>query len=175
MQVTAGKREQNALRTRKRLLDAALELGTWQHGEAAARCLVMPIIDCVEATEEGIQFVRVVSQVAAIHQNGAIERGGAGIRFPENRGLADVFQKALSGLSQREAQRRIYLVVTNTFHSIADSYRSVDLCSTCTAVASKKSMVGQLVLLLNAFFSAPPLDEARNEQVAGAARASGRG
>lgn len=126
----------------------------WPPGEAAARCLVMPIVDYVEANPEGINFVKVVSQIAAVYQNGAGANRETGIRFPKAEHLVHVFDKALSAVPQREAQRRIYLVVTITFHTIADIYRAGEQQSPGSPVASKKPMVEQLILLLDAFFSA---------------------
>ena len=134
--------------------------GEWAPGEAAARCLVMPIIDYVEVEPDGINFVKIVSQIAAVYQAGAAPSDAAGIRFPKNERLVDVFNQALAAVPNREAQRRIYLVVTNTFHSIADIYRAADHQPVDSPVASKKPMVEQLILLLDSFFSAPSHDSA---------------
>jgi AcrR family transcriptional regulator len=134
------------------------EQGEWPAGEAAARCLVMPIVDYVELNPDGIDFVKIVSQIAAVYQSGAAPKSEAGILFPKNQPLVNVFEKALSAVPPREAQRRIYLVVTNTFHSIADIYRASEQQATGSPVAARKPMIEQLILLLNAFFSAPPCD-----------------
>lgn len=134
------------------------EQGEWPAGEAAARCLVMPIIDYVELNPDGIDFVKIVSQIAAVYQSGAAPKSEARILFPKNEPLVEVFEQALSGVPPREAQRRIFLVVTNTFHSIADIYRASQQQAAGSPVAARKPMVEQLVLLLNAFFSAPPCD-----------------
>lgn len=131
------------------------ESGEWPPGEAAARCLVQPIVEYVEANPDRINFVKVVSQIAAVYQNGTAPDGESGIRFPGNQPLVDVFEKALCQLPQREVQRRIYLVVTNTFHSIADIYRASDQQAATSALADKNAMLEQLILLLNSFFSAP--------------------
>ena len=129
--------------------------GEWPAGEAAARCLVMPIIDYVVAEPSGINFVKVVSQIAAIYQNGGNVDDEVGIRFPEAKLLADVFEIALSTIPPREAQRRIYLIVTITFHTIADIYRAGAQQPPASPIANRKLMVEQLVCLLDSFFSAP--------------------
>ena len=139
---------------RERYIERASR-GEWPPGEAAARCLVMPIIDYVEAEPDGINYVKIVSQIAAVYQSGAAPTGEAAIRFPNNERLVEVFNRALSAIPHREAQRRIYLVVTNTFHSIADIYRAAAHQPAGSPVASKRPMVQQLILLLDAFFSAP--------------------
>lgn len=175
--VAAGQRNSNALqyhfRDRDGLLQAMVDKhayaitalreryiqragkGEWRPGEAAARCLVMPIIEYVETTADGINFVRVVSQIAAVYQNGAKPRGDAGIRFPRNQALLKVLEGALATVPPREAQRRVYLVVNITFHTIADIYRAGEQQPPGSPVASKKPMIEQLVLLLESFFCAP--------------------
>jgi AcrR family transcriptional regulator len=198
-----SKREQNAARTRDRLIDAAVELygnssidavslreisaaagqknpnalqyhfgdrdGLLQaivdkhasrigalresyilraetNEEAAVRCLVTPIIDYVEANPDGVNFVKVISQIAAVYQNGTSLNYESGIQFPNTE---------LGLLPAREAQRRIYLAVTITFHTIADIYRAGAQQPAGSPIASNKPMVEQLILLLKTFFSAP--------------------
>lgn len=136
--------------------------GEWPPGEAAARCLVLPIIDYIEANTDGINFVKIVSQIAAVYQSGAAPSSKARVRFPKNESLVAVFDTALAGVHPREAQRRIYLAVINTFHSIADIYRAAEQQASRSPVASRKPMVEQLILLLNAFFSAPTLEEVQS-------------
>ena len=127
----------------------------WSPGETAARCLVMPIVDYVETTEDGANFVKLVSQIAAIYQNGTASGPAAGVQFPRTRSLETVFNRALSALSSGEAQSRIYLVVTITFHTIADVYSNAKQGS-ANPVTSRKLMIDQLICLLESFFSASP-------------------
>ena len=130
--------------------------GEWPPEEAAVRCLVMPILDYVATEPDGVNFVKVVSQITAVYQNGAGANPETCIRFPHSAALVKVFEHALAALSPREAQRRIYLAVTITFHTIADISRAGAQQPTGSPIASKKAMVEQLILLLEAFFSAPP-------------------
>jgi AcrR family transcriptional regulator len=191
-----SKREQNAARTRDRLIDAAVELygnssidavslreisaaagqknpnalqyhfgdrdGLLQaivdkHASRigalresyilraetkAVRCLVTPIIDYVEANPDGVNFVKVVSQIAAVYQNGTSLNYESGIQFPNTETLVTVFENALGLLPAREAQRRIYLAVTITFHTIADIYRAGAQQPAGSPIASNKPMTG---------------------------------
>ncbi len=127
----------------------------WSPGETAARCLVMPIVDYMNQTEEGVNFVKLVSQIAAVYQNGTASGPAAGVQFPRTKSLEAVFNRALSAVSPREAQRRIYLVVTITFHTLADIYR-ISQQTPVSPVASRKLMVDQLICLLESFFIASP-------------------
>ena len=129
----------------------------WPPAEAAARCLVMPIVDYVDATVDGLNFVSVVSQIAAVYQSGTSSRPGVGSQFPRSKSLVDVLERALGELPPREAQRRIYLVVTITFHTIADIYRAGAQQPAGSPIANRKSMVEQLICLLESFFAAPAL------------------
>ena len=139
---------------RERYIDRA-EQGEWPSGEAAARCLVLPIIDYIETDPAGLDFVKISSQMAAIYQSGSLADTANGLRYPDNRRLAGVFERALADIPGREAQRRVYLMVTNTFHSIADIYRAAEQQPRSSAVAKTGPMVEQLILFLQSFFSAP--------------------
>ena len=127
----------------------------WSPGEAAARCLVMPIVDYMESNGDGVNYVRLVSQIAAVYQNGTASGPAGGVYFPRTKSLEAVFNRALVSVSSREARRRIYLVVTITFHTLADIYRTSQQTPT-SPVANRKLMVDQLICLLESFFSAPP-------------------
>ena len=131
------------------------ETNEWPPEEAAVRCLVTPIIDYVEANPDGVNFVKVISQIAAVYQNGTSLNYESGIQFPNTETLVTVFENALGLLPAREAQRRIYLAVTITFHTIADIYRAGGQQPPGSPIASNKPMVEQLILLLKTFFSAP--------------------
>lgn len=148
-------RHSSRIATRREAYLQRAAQGEWPPGEASARCLVMPIIDYVESDPSGMNYVNVVSQIAAIYQNGGNADAEAGIRFPEASALAKVFDVALATLPPREAQRRIYLVVTITFHTIADIYRAGAQQPPSSPIANTRPMVEQLVCLLDNFFSAP--------------------
>ena len=120
--------------------------------QAAARCLVEPIIEYVENHPQGLQFVTLTSQLTALYRNDA-RQGKASVRFPENPALMAVLETALTHLPRREMQRRIYLVVSSTFHSIAEIYRAAEPAS----AGKRKPMIDQLLLMLTAFFEAASL------------------
>jgi AcrR family transcriptional regulator len=174
----AGQRNPNALqyhfRNREGLLEAIVEKnaarvaelragyflraerGEWKPAEAAARCLVMPIVDYIETNPEAVNFVRIVSQITAINQSGGNHPGAVTIRFPRVPGLVKLLDEALSSLSAREAQRRIYLAVSSTFYSIANIYHTGERRSG-DPLAARGLMVEQLVCMLESFFRAPSI------------------
>lgn len=131
------------------------EDGEWQAAEAAARCLLMPIIDYVDANPEGLYFVNIVSQICAFHQNGLGNTLEDPIRFPRPMALVNLFERAVVSIPAEEAQRRIYLAVTIAFHSISDIYRANDRQVPGSAVADRGLMLEQLIGLLQSFFSMP--------------------
>ena len=127
--------------------------GEWQGAEAAARCLVMPIIEYVQHSPEAVNFVRIVSQVRAL--NLASDSGrDHGLRFPAVPGLKTLFDSALAELPPREAQRRVYLVVNTTFHGIADIYRQPK-DGLNPVLNARGPMAEQLVGLVQAGLAAP--------------------
>lgn len=128
-----------------------------QGGDArvAALALVTPIIDYINRSPEGLNFVRVVSQIASVYQNGAGASPQVNIRFPRTKALETLFNRALAKLPPQEAQRRIYLVVNITFHTIADIYSANENEASAGPTSAVKPMVQQLVCLIESYFNAP--------------------
>lgn len=169
---TAGQKNRNALqyhfKNRTGLLQAIVEkhsacvaqrrqeyferaaAGEWSPAEAAARCLVMPIVDYVEANPSAVNFVKIISQLSALNQTRNNADNALGIQFPSIPVLRNLLEEAMSALSKKEQQQRIYLAVNITFHGIADIYRA-------HASGKKRppsSLFEQLVCALEAFFAA---------------------
>lgn len=138
---------------RARYIQRALDC-EWPATEAAARCLAMPIVDYIEANPQGLNFVKIVSQLTALNQGGTQHTHTQDIRFPQNPALGHILEEALTALPPREAQRRIYLAVNITFHSIADIYRASQSEATASPFAKSGPMVEQLICAIEAFFTA---------------------
>ena len=130
-----------------------VETGEWSAAEGAARCLVMPIVDYVDAVAEGLDFVRIVSQIRSLTPADNAKHA-LQIRFPRPDGLTAVFEAALAELQPIEARRRIYLVVNSAFHAITEIYRPGPE-RTIGSGPARAAMVEQLVCMLSAFFQAP--------------------
>jgi len=129
--------------------------GEWRGSEAAARCLVEPIVDYVQQNPEAVNFVRIVSQVRALNLGSA--SGNRAVRFPAVPGLKALFDAALVDLPPREAQRRVYLVVNTTFHAIADIFRQPQTGSD-QVLGARGPMVEQLVGLVESCLAAAGRD-----------------
>jgi AcrR family transcriptional regulator len=127
--------------------------GEWQPAEAAARCLVMPIVDYIEDNPGAVNFVRIVSQLTAMNPDGSHQTDAANIQFPRVPGLRKLLDEALASLPTREAQRRIFLAVNITFHSLANIYRNANN-KTRDPLAARGPMVEQLACMLESFFRA---------------------
>ena len=128
--------------------------GEWDPAEAAARCLVMPIVDYIEDHPKAVNFVRIVSQITAMNPTGSAQADAVNIRFPSVPGLKTLLDEALASLPAQEAMRRIHLAVNITFHSIANIYRKTH-GKTGGPLSSRGPMVEQLVCMLESFFAAP--------------------
>lgn len=129
-------------------------VGEWSPAEAAARCLVMPVIDYIDSYPQAVNFVLIVAQLSAFNQIGN-QGSTMGISHPSIPLLKKILSNALEGLPPREAQRRIYLAVNITFQSIADIYRISKGADTSKVLTSKGPMVEQLICVLESFLAAP--------------------
>lgn len=122
--------------------------------QRSARTLVLPIVDYIKASASGASFVKVVSQITAVYQNGSSNAVQPGIQFPESDVLKQAFALALKGLSAREAQHRVYLAVTTSFHTLADIYR--EGVRPGRGSGEQTAMVEQLICLLESYLAAAP-------------------
>lgn len=139
---------------RKNYLERAAT-GEWPPAEAAARCLAMPIIDYIDSNPQAVNFVLIVSQLSPINQIGSNQGSTMGVNHPSIPILKRVLDDALRKIPAREAQRRIYLAVNITFHSIADIYRISNDTEASRTLTTKGPMVEQLICVLESFFAAP--------------------
>ena len=133
------------------------EADEWPPAEAAARCLVMPIVEYVEDNPAGIDYVRIVSQIRALNPAGPAGDRTLKVKFPRLPRLETIFNRSLAACSPREAQRRVHLVVNTTFHAVSEIYDASERAPAGSPLKSRRAMVEQLVTMVAAFFYAPPV------------------
>jgi AcrR family transcriptional regulator len=135
------------------------EQGEWPAAEAAARCLAMPLVDYIEQHPQAVNFVRIVSQLAALNPvlqgPGIANESEFGVRFPRLPQLKSLLADAMQDLPSTEAQRRSYMAANITFSMLANIYRDRQGESSSTLLAAKGLMVEQVICLLESFFAAP--------------------
>ena len=136
---------------------ARADAGEWGAAEAAARCLVMPIFDYVGANPTAADFVKVVSQIHARNQGGPDSVAAVNVRFPKIPPLRALLDQALAHLPDREARRRVFLVVNTAFHAIADIHRAAETGSRIPETALGP-MAEQLIRMLSVFLEAAPIE-----------------
>ncbi len=130
------------------------DLSRWPPAEAAARVLVMPLGSYLEATAEGLHYVRILSQLAALdspHSNPGAQQRFSFRDVPE---LEALLQRAMSHLDRPEAQRRLFLVLSINFHGVADLFRGFGDGSP----RLRSAMLEQVVCAITALLEAPPRD-----------------
>lgn len=128
--------------------------GEWPPAEAAARCFVMPIVDYVKVNPEGVNFVKIISQLSALNQIQGNTENALGVEFPAIPALRSLLESAMEHLKKKEREQRIYLSVSIAFHGIADIYRRHEH----SARRLDRTMFEQLVCVLASFMKAGPRD-----------------
>src|SRR5210317_238135 len=84
---------------------------------AAARALVMPVVAYIEENPEGIHYVKILSQLAALNNDILNPSSSSGLSFQNDELFSVLVRQAVSHLGPTEAQRRLFLAVSITFHS----------------------------------------------------------
>lgn len=122
--------------------------------ETAARTLVMPVGRYIEQNPEGVHYVKILSQLAAI--NSATTNPGArsGLSFRQVPQLERLMSEAMSHLGKAEQRQRLFLAVSITFHSIADICRAFDGADS-GGKRQRNLMLDQVVCAISALLAAP--------------------
>ncbi len=178
--VAAGQKNRNALQyhfgSRDGLLQAILDYHSeqvsalrtaffdnhmdpaWSDAEASARLLILPIARYLEQNPEGSHYVKIQSQLAAISNNVTNPDSQSRLSFRDEPNLYRLMTGALSHLGKAEMQRRVFLVVSITFHSIADICRAADMADAATPLKQRDAMFEQLVGIIADLVAAPARD-----------------
>ncbi|AQA18997.1 hypothetical protein BST95_12840 [Halioglobus japonicus] len=134
--------------------------GEWPPAEAVSRCLIMPIIEYVEANAAGLDFVNIVSQLATSN-HGVYGLGSpAAVSFPRPAALAELFDAAFAGLPPEQIQQRIYLIVDTAFHAIANIFKASRELPAQSPLADRHALCEQLLAMVHAFIVTPAISGA---------------
>ncbi len=124
----------------------------WTAAKATAKTLVMPIADYVATHSDGVEYLKIVSHLAAIDMTNSQKESG--INIATDKDFAKLMNNALSHLKPTESKRRIFLAVGFAFHSLADIYRASADPQAKSFIQEHKKMIEQLVIAIEAIFAA---------------------
>jgi AcrR family transcriptional regulator len=137
---------------------ASAEVGGEPAARLAARGLVMPVVDYLEENPGAIYYVKILSQLAALNNDVLNPSTRSSLSFQNDDQLAGVMRSALDHLKPAEAQRRLFLAISFTFHGIADICRACERDDMASVLQNRKAMFAQAVLAVETLLSAPALD-----------------
>ena len=127
----------------------------WPAAEAAARVLVMPLADYIEDNPEGIHYVKILSQLAVINSEILNPTNPSRLSFRNDADLQKLLMLAVSHLGGLEVQRRMFLIVSITFHGIADICRAGETGTEESVLHDRPAMFEQVVGTLEALMASP--------------------
>ena len=139
---------------RRQCLSALADAG---HGgaETAARALVMPLVEYIEENPEGIHYIKILSQLAALNSDVINPSTSSRLTFHSDEQFGAAVRDALSHLKPAEAQRRLFLALSITFHSIADVCRASETQGTSRVLQNRLAMFDQVALSIESLLAAP--------------------
>ena len=143
---------------RRDLMEAPLSGVEYSAAHSAARALVKPLADYVRHNPTGIYYVKILSQLAALNSTILNPSSRSGLTFHNDRKLADLLIKAVAHLKPAEAQRRMFLTLSMTFHSIADVCRASEGSDTSPRLKQREALFDQIMLAVESLLAAPPLE-----------------
>jgi hypothetical protein len=134
----------------------------WSAAEASARVLVMPLADYIIDNPEGIHYVKILSQLAAINSEILNPTNSSELSFRREPKLSELLIKAVSHLQPVEAQRRLFLIVSITFHGIADIVRAAATGTEQSIFQDRTQMFEQVVTAIESLLGAPARENQNN-------------
>jgi AcrR family transcriptional regulator len=177
--VAAGQKNRNALQYhfggREGLLQAIIDLHAARvyalrqnyldHQSAdgtasgnAARAMVMPLVDYIEENPQGIHYVKILSQLAALNSDILNPSTRSRLTFQNDEKFGELMRSAVAHLQAAEAQRRMFLTVGITFHGIADVCRANETQGTSRTLQNRAAMFEQVTLAVEALLAAAARD-----------------
>jgi len=124
----------------------------------AAQALVLPLVDYIEENPGGIYYVKILSQLAALNSAILNPSTSSGLTFQNDEQFAALLRRALSHLKPAEAQRRMFLTVSITFHGIADVCRASAASDSSRGLKQRSAMFQQVTLAVESLLAAPALE-----------------
>ena len=115
----------------------------------------MALADYIEEVPEGIYYIKILSQMAAINSSVLNPTNPSKLSFRNDSDFRDLLLRAVSHLPPDEAQRRMFLIVSITFHSIADICRAAATGTETSILRDQGAMFEQVVSAIESLILAP--------------------
>lgn len=176
--VAAGQKNRNALQyhfgNRDGLLQAIVDLHAGRVHElreayldraeaedlpparAASRGLVYPLAQYIGENRGGVEYVKILSQLAALNNQVLNPGTRSALTFRSEERLAANWADALAHLNNAEAQRRMFLCVSITFHGLADACRAFEAPDSGSALKQREALFEQVAVAVESLLAAPP-------------------
>ena len=135
------------------VLESLDEAATPAHN--AARALVAPIIEYVQSDADALDYVKLISQIAAASLPETNPGATSALSFGFDERLRDAMVAAIAHLSPEEAQRRLFLVITLTFRGVGDICKAVESRPEEEMRAARDGLLAELLLSVESILAAP--------------------
>ncbi|MCB1843311.1 MAG: TetR/AcrR family transcriptional regulator [Halioglobus sp.] len=126
--------------------------------KAAARGLIVPLARYIIARPAGAHYVKILSQLAATNSPLVNPATRSGINFQDEAQLHATMRAALSHLNREEAQRRLFVAISLSFHGLADVCRVHAAPDIAAALTERDALFKQLALAVETLLSAPAIE-----------------
>ena len=127
------------------------------NARSASRALICPLVDYIAENPTAIDYIKILSQLAALNSPLLNPASTSGVRFQHDENLETLVQSALAHLKPEETRRRLFLTVSLTFHGLADIVRATEDDSPGASNAHRGLLFEQIILAVESLLAAPPL------------------
>jgi AcrR family transcriptional regulator len=136
------------------------ELDTDRLGAArsAAQLLIIPLGQYIDESPEGVHYISILSQLAALNSDIVNPAADSRVKIHGEPLLDPLMRKAMTHLRPAETRRRLFVVLSITFHGIADVCRAARSKQTDRVLRERGAMLEQVALSIERLLDAPAIE-----------------
>ena len=136
------------------------ELDTDYLGAArsAAQILIIPLGQYIDDSPEGAHYISILSQLAALNSEIVNPAADSRLKIHGEPVLDPLMREAMAHLKPAETRRRLFAVLSITFHGIADVCRAVRSKQTDRVLRDRSTLLAQIALSIERLLDAPAIE-----------------
>jgi AcrR family transcriptional regulator len=125
---------------------------------SAARLLIIPLGQYIDDSPEGAHYISILSQLAALNSEIVNPAADSRLEIHGEPVLDPLMREAMAHLKPAEIQRRLFVVLSITFHGIADVCRAVRGDQAGRVLRNRDAMLAQVALSIERLLEAPSIE-----------------
>ncbi len=126
--------------------------------KSAAQLLTIPLGQYIDENPEGAHYISILSQLAALNSEIVNLATESRLEIHGEPVLDPLMREAMAHLTPAETRRRLFVVLSITFHGIADVCRAMRYKQASRDLRDRDAMLAQVALSIERLLDAPYIE-----------------